>query len=34
MIHVMTDAGSELSRIFPQGHIEMTEMEMVPGHEH
>ncbi len=34
MIHVMTDAGNDLSRIFPQGQIEMPGMEMVPGHEH
>ncbi|MGH7499826.1 MAG: hypothetical protein ACREL3_13365 [Gemmatimonadales bacterium] len=31
MVHVMTDAGSDLARAFPQGQDEMAGMEMQPG---
>ena len=34
MVHVMTDAGSNLAMAFPQGRDEMGAMDMGPGHEH
>jgi hypothetical protein len=34
MVHVMTDAGTDLAQVFPQGRDEMGAMEMGPGQEH
>jgi hypothetical protein len=34
MVHVMTDAGSDLAMAFPQGRDEMGAMDMEAGHQH
>ncbi|HEY8259379.1 MAG TPA: hypothetical protein VIG08_17100 [Gemmatimonadales bacterium] len=34
MVHVMTDAGSDLAMAFPQGRDDMGAMDMGPAHEH